>query len=404
MTKWFSKERLPATIAIGFVTGLLLGIFIPDIALKIKVVGDIYIQLLKMLIVPIMFLTVCSGILQLGRFSSVGKMIGKTIFIFVIMFILSSAIALTVAFIMRPGIGFPLAGADYNEQLPALSFSELILSVIPGNPIADMANGKILPSMIFAAFFSMATLALGDIAAPVKNGIEALRAISFKLLDYVMSFSPFGVMSLIAYSTAQFGPLALGAIGRYIITCYIACIIVFLLIMFLPAITLGKISAKSYFKALTKLWPVTLATTSSAASLGIAMNVCKKDLELSEAVCDFVLPLGNTINMLGGACSFSCLAIFAADAYGVHLGFDQIVTLIIVATLINMSAPGIPGGGIILGATFLIILGMPMVIMAPIAAVYRLLDMAFTTMNVTGDVTAAILLNINAPKTETDVA
>ena len=145
-------------------------------------------------------------------------------------------------------------------------------------------------------------------------------------------------------------------------------------------------------KSMYKVWLVTLSTTSSAATLPTSIKVSLEDYKAPENITKFTLPLGCTINMCGGACSFACLAVFVSDFYNIPLSLGQIVTLIFVATLINMAAPGIPGGGIILGASFLSILGLPFDLMGPIAAFYRLLDMAFTSLNVTGDLVANLMI------------
>lgn len=138
---------------------------------------------------------------------------------------------------------------------------------------------------------------------------------------------------------------------------------------------------------------VTLSTTSSAASLPTALNVSIEDFKTPKSITDFVLPLGTTLSKVGGACSFACLAVFVGDFYGLSFDWSYLAMIVFVATLLNMAAPGIPGGGIVLGATFLSILGLPVELMGPIAAFYRLLDMVFTSMNVTGNVATNMLVS-----------
>jgi Na+/H+-dicarboxylate symporter len=173
--------------------------------------------------------------------------------------------------------------------------------------------------------------------------------------------------------------------------------------MVLPCCLYTKVSVGMLLRACGKIALVTLSTTSSAATLPTTIRVSIEDLRAPESVSKFTLPLGCTINMCGGACSFCCLAVFVSDFYGVGLSFGTIVFLVVVATLINMAAPGIPGGGVVLGASFLSILGLPMDLMGPISGFYRLLDMAFTTVNVEGDVAANLIIaksigDYDAPK------
>ena len=200
-------------------------------------------------------------------------------------------------------------------------------------------------------------------------------------------------MSLMAYSVAQYGAGIFGALAKYIFCCWLCCVVVFFLVMVLPTCLYTKVPVGKYLKACGKIALVTLSTTSSAATLPTTINVSMEDLGAPEGVSKFTLPLGCTINMCGGACSFCCLAVFVSDFYGIGLSFGTIVFLVFIATLINMAAPGIPGGGVVLGASFLSILGLPIDLMGPISGFYRLLDMAFTTINVEGDVAANLIIS-----------
>ena len=207
-----------------------------------------------------------------------------------------------------------------------------------------------------------------------------------------MELSPLGVMSLMAYSVANYGSGIFSALAKYIVTCWICCIVVFFICMVLPTCLYTKVSPGKFLKACGKIALVTLSTTSSAATLPTTINVSMEDLGAPEGISKFTLPLGCTINMCGGACSFCCLAVFTADIYGLNLSLGTIIFMVVVATLINMAAPGIPGGGVILGASFLSIFGLPFDVMALISGFYRLLDMAFTTINVEGDVAANLII------------
>ena len=200
-------------------------------------------------------------------------------------------------------------------------------------------------------------------------------------------------MSLMAYSVAQYGAGIFGALAKYIGTCWLCCIVVFFVVMVLPTCLYTKVPPMKFIRACGKIALVTLSTTSSAATLPTTINVSMNDLGAPEGISKFTLPLGCTINMCGGACSFCCLAVFVSDFYSINLPLGTIIFLIFTATLINMAAPGIPGGGVVLGASFLSILGLPMDLMGPISGFYRLLDMAFTTMNVEGDVAANLIIS-----------
>ena len=236
------------------------------------------------------------------------------------------------------------------------------------------------------------TVTVGEKGQMVLDFMNSLSEAIFRMLGYFMELSPIGVMSLMAFSVARYGAGIFGALARYIACCWLCCAVVFLAVMVLPVCLYTKIPVRRFLRACGKIALVTLSTTSSAAALPTTIKVSVDDLGAPEGVSRFTLPLGCTINMCGGACSFCCLAVFVSDFYGISLGFRTIVFLVFTATLINMAAPGIPGGGIVLGASFLSILGLPIDLMGPISGFYRLLDMAFTTVNVEGDVAANLMV------------
>ena len=208
----------------------------------------------------------------------------------------------------------------------------------------------------------------------------------------IMETSPVGVMSLMAFSIAQYGTGLFMAIGKYILCCWLACIAVYIIVFLVPVLLYTKIDAKRFLLACGEISLMTLSTTSSAATLPTTIRVSTEDLGVPAEISDFTLPLGCTINMCGGACSFCCLAIFVSDFYDLNIPLAQFAAMAIVATLINMAAPGIPGGGIVLMTSFLTIFNLPIDLIGPIAAFYRLLDMAFTTINVEGDIAANLII------------
>lgn len=387
------KKNLFIRIAIGFILGIFIGIILPEFSIATKVVGDVYLKLIKMMIVPIIFVAVAGGICNIESTEDLKRIGFKTVGLYVVMFVLSCIVSLIVAYAVRPGKDVVFANPPvFEQEITNPSISDFFINIFPDNPIMAMAEGKILPVIIFTILFSSAIVMSGEKGKPVLDFINSLSTIFFKLLEFVMELSPIGVMSLMAFSVSKYGLGIFSALGKYIITCYIACILTYIFAMCLPLFLYTKMGIVKLTKSMYKVWLVTLSTTSSAATLPTSIKVSMEDYKAPEGITKFTLPLGCTINMCGGACSFSCLAVFVSDFYGINLSFKEIVTLIFVATLINMAAPGIPGGGIILGASFLSILGLPFDLMGPIAAFYRLLDMAFTSLNVTGDLVANLMI------------
>lgn len=389
----FLKKNLYFRIAIGFFVGIFTGIFFPVLSKNLKFLGDIYLNLIKMMIVPIIFFSVTTGILNLGDRKEFKRIGFKTIFLFVFMFLASSAVSLLVAYAIQPGHNLILENTlTYTGELTTPSAVDFFSNIVPSNIIDAMAKGNILSVILFSALFAIASVSIEKESQKVRELLQSFSSVFFKILDYVMETSPLGVAALMAYSIAEYGEGIFTALSKYILTAYLACIAVFIVVMLVPTLVYTKISFKRFISGLFKIWLVTLSTTSSAAALPTSLKISKEEYLVPEEISNFVLPLGCTINMCGGAASFCCLAVFVSGFYNITFSFEQIVYFVIIATLINMGAPGIPGGGIILGASFLSIIGLPFDLMGPIAAFYRLLDMAFTTMNVTGDIAANLLI------------
>ncbi len=393
MKTLFAKKNLFLRVAIGFVLGVILGFIAPGLSISTKVVGDIYLSLIKMMIIPIVVCAVFCGIANIRDGALLRRIGVRTVLLYVVMFVFSSAVSLAIAYVIRPGFGTVFENAPvYEGNITNPTISSFLTTIVPTNIFKAMADGSTLPVIIFTIVFAVAIVAVGEAGKPVLNLMNSLSAAMFKMLGYFMELSPLGVMSLMAFSVAQYGAGIFGALAKYILCCWLCCVVVFFLVMVLPTCLYTKVPFGKLVRACGKIALVTLSTTSSAATLPTTINVSMEDLGAPEGVSKFTLPLGCTINMCGGACSFCCLAVFVSDFYGINLGLGTIVFLVFVATLINMAAPGIPGGGVVLGASFLSILGLPIDLMGPISGFYRLLDMAFTTINVEGDVAANLMI------------
>ncbi len=366
MQALFAKKNLFLRVAIGFVIGVLLGLAAPGFSIATKVVGDIYLNLIKMMIIPIVFCAVFCGIANIHDSALLRKIGFRTVVLYVVMFVVSAAVSLAIAYIIRPGLGTVFENApEYTGNITTPTISSFLINIVPTNIVQAAASGSTLPVILFTIVFAVAIVAVGDAGKPVLDFMNSLSAAMFKMLGYFMEVSPIGVCSLMAFSVAQYGAGIFGALAKYIACCWLCCIVVFFVVMVLPTCAYTKVNPMTFIRACGKIALVTLSTTSSAATLPTTINVSMEDLGAPEGVSKFTLPLGCTINMCGGACSFCCLAVFVSDFYGINLAFGTIVFLVFIATLINMAAPGIPGGGVVLGASFLSILGLPIDLMGP---------------------------------------
>lgn len=406
MRSFFIRKNLFLRVALGFVLGVLQGFAAPEFSISAKFLGDLYLNIIKMMIIPVVVCAVFCGIANIRDGALLRKIGLRTVALYVVMFAASAAVSLVIAYAIRPGLGTVLEHPPvYEGAITTPTVASFLSNIVPTNILMAAAEGATLPVILFTIVFALAIVSIGEKGRPVLDFMNALSDAVFKMLGWFMEFSPLGVMSLMAWSVAQYGAGIFGALAGYILCCWLCCLAVFVLVMVLPCCLYTKVPVRTLLRACGKIALVTLSTTSSAATLPTTIRVSVEDLRAPESVSKFTLPLGCTINMCGGACSFCCLAVFVSDFCGVGLSFGNVVFLVAVATLINMAAPGIPGGGVVLGASFLSILGLPMDLMGPISGFYRLLDMAFTTVNVEGDVAANLIIaksigDYDAPKAQ----
>ena len=390
----FKKENLYIRIAIGFAAGVLLGFAAPQFSIAAKVVGDVYLNLIKMMVIPILVCAVMTGIINSGDIGSLKRIGAKSIGLYYVMFLASFAVSFAVAILIRPGRGMHFENQPvYDGEIgDGVDPAEVIRNLVPDNIFQAFSTNNILPSILFAVLLAIAVVAIGDRGKPVKDFMNSLTEAMFQVLSMIMETSPIGVMSLIAYSVAEYGSGIFMAIGKYILCCWLACIAVYFIVFMLPVVLYTKTEPVTFLRACGKVALMTLSTTSSVATLPTTMKVSIEDLKAPESISNFTLPLGCTMNMCGGACSFCCLSLLVSDFYSLDLPLSGFAVMGLVAALINMAAPGIPGGGIVLMTSFLTIFGLPVDLIGPIAAFYRLLDMAFTTINVEGDIAANLII------------
>ena len=389
------KENLFIRIAIGFVIGIALGFLAPSFSLSIKFLGDIYLNLIKMMIIPILVCAVAGGIINSSDITSLKRIGIKTVILYVIMFLASFAVSFGVAVTIRPGLNVVFENQPvYEGDGPAsMSFGEVLTGIVQDNMLRAMLDNAVLPTILFTMIIAIAILAAGEKGEVLKDFINSMSAVAFSVLGMIMETSPVGVMALMAFSIAEYGSGIFMAIGKYILCCWLACIAVFIIVFTIPVRLYTRVDLRTYLAACGKVALMTMSTTSSAATLPTTIRVSTEDLGAPASISDFTLPLGCTINMCGGACSFCCISLFVADFYSLDLPLGKLAAMAVVATLINMAAPGIPGGGIVLMTSYLTIFGLPIDLIGPVAAFYRLLDMAFTTINVEGDIAANLIIS-----------
>ena len=345
--------------------------------------------MLKLIIVPLLMCQVFAVAAKNGIHT--GKTIWKTVLLFIVLFAITFVLCAVILQWIQPGYGYTLPADEWTGSVADTGANSILSNLFCWNIFEAMAAGKILPCILFSLICGIAASVLHFEKA--AEAADKASAVFTKILDWIMYLTPVGVFALLANAAAANGIGLIGISLKYILFAWGLSIVVLLLVMYLPLLIFRKITPLRYIRAMFRVWSVSLSTCSSAATLPTTIQVCREEFKIPDRITSIVVPLGCTIHMCGGAVSFCLLAMFTMQASGIGMSISMFFAMLLLAELLNMAAPGIPGGGIALGAAYLSGLGLPLGFLGIYSGIYRFLDMTYTTLNVTGDVTANILLS-----------
>ena len=395
--------KLHTQILIGLLLGALLGPVMGPVAQWIKPIGDAFINLLIMIVVPLVMASLIVGTASLGNLRKLGRIGLKTVGYYLV------ATAIAVSFGLAAGKAFnPGAGMDEDvkarmltdyagvteQQLERVaekpSLSEFLVNIVPRNPFRAMVETNFLQIIFFALLFGISlTILPEERRKPVVNLLQSINDAMIVLVKMVMRIAPLGVFALIAAVAAQFGYGVLLTLLKYVVVT-IGTMIAFVAIVYPISLRLSGMSPAYFFKKYYEVALFAFSTSSSNATLPINIQVSKEDLGVSNDVASFVLPLGATINMNGTAIYQGVSTIFIAQVFGMTLGIQDLIIVVLTATLASIGAAGVPGIGMVTLTIVLQQIGIPVEGIALVVGVERILDMTRTAVNVTGDTTCAV--------------
>ena len=364
-----------------------------DIALAIKPIGTMFVNAIKMLIVPLIFVSLVCGMMSMQDLGKMGRVGLKT----VVLYLFTTAIAITIGLglgiVLQPGAGIDMsAAASAVETEAAPSVIQIIVDLIPTNPIAAAVDGNVLQIIVFAILFGIAINLAGEKATPVRVFFESLSEVIYKLTAIIIAFAPYGVFALMVWVAGTYGLDMLLPLGKVIFAVYLGCVIHALLVYGGMIKLLARLNPVRFFQGVFEPAMVAFTSTSSSGTLAVSMTAAEKNLGVSRGISSFVLPLGATINMDGTALYQGVCALFVAQAFGVDLSGIDYLTIILTATLASIGTAGVPGAGVIMLSLVLASVGLPLEGVAVIAGIDRILDMARTALNVTGDCAVAVVV------------
>ena len=392
MMVWWKHLALWKKIFIGLCLGLIVGLLFKDVALMLKPVGTLFINMIKMLIVPLVFATLVTGITSMEDLSKMRRIGIKTFSIYLITTAIAVAIGLAFGILFEPGSGVALSNTAAVAVKKAPPLIDTLLALVPTNPIDSLTKGDILQIIVFAIFLGISINLAGEKGRPVAAFFESFSETMFKMTEIVISFAPIGVFGLMAWVSASYGVDVLLSLAKVIACVYIASMIHMALTMGGGIALFAKLNPIRFFKGILSAQTVAFTTTSSSGTLPVTTSNTIHNLGVSKPIASFVLPLGATINMDGTAIYQGICVMFVAQAFGVDLTFANYLTIILTATLASIGTAGVPGAGLIMLSLVLTSVNLPLEGIAIIAGIDRILDMARTTVNVTGDAMTSVLI------------
>lgn len=387
--------KILIALVLSVVLGLVLGAgSLPFIKAWIAPLGTIFINLIKMMIVPVVFTSLVVGMTSIGDLKSLGRVGVKTISVYLVTTAIAIVIGFAVALVGKPGVGM-LSNAGATVKVKAApSVMEVLVNMIPTNPIASMAKADILPVIIFALFVGAGILQIKKEQSELLIKVfDAFAEVCYKIIAAVMQLAPIGVFALLLPVVAAHGPSVLLPLISVILCVAIGCIIHAVAVYSSMVRIIGKISPMDFFRGMFEAMMIAFTTCSSAGALPVNMKNLQEKLGVSRQITSFVLPLGATINMDGTALYMGVCSLFIANVFGIDLNAEQMMMIVLTGTLASIGTAGVPGAGLIMLAMVLQSVGLPLEGLALVAGIDRILDMFRTCVNITGDGAVAIIVD-----------
>ena len=398
------QQNLTKSIFFGFFFGIIAGILTGYISnfyesLSSSIVnifdfgGSVFLKVLKMLVVPIVFFSLVSGVANLNNIASLGRIGIKTLSLYIFTTILAITISLSVGNILDPGSSVSTVSEEkiLNISSPP-SIGSVFLNIIPENPFKSLVEGDMLQIIFFAILFGgcMASIKQNKVLLDI---VFKLNDLVLKMLEVLMKIAPLGIFCLIAKTISSQGIDSILELLKYFIGVVIV-LFIHLFIVYLPLVKLiAKVNLINFFSGLKQALLFAFSTSSSSATIPITLNNLEKSFNVKKKVSSFTVPLGATINMDGTAIMQGMATIFISNFYGIELVFTDFLTIIVTAALASIGTAGVPGVGMIMLGMVLNQVGLPLEGIAIVMGVDRLLDMLRTSLNVAGDATVTLLIN-----------
>lgn len=383
-------------VIIALFLGIILGLILKEKAVYLKPIGDVFIRLIKMIIIPLIFFAILNGILSNENAKAIGRVGIKAAIVYIFTTIFAVMIGIITAVFFKPGNGIKLdlsAGRLHEKSDSFLKIADYLLQIIPDNVIGAMAQGTVLQVIFFALFAGITIHHIDKTSAKKLTSIISLFSnVVFKMVYFIVELSPISACALTAWIIGTQGTDVLLNLMKLVLSAYFGFAVQFL-VFGLMIYLFTRLSPIKFYKKSIEYQSIAFSTSSSKAALPITIKVCKEKLGISNFSSSFVLPLGASINMDGIAIYISICAIFLAQATGTDLSLGDYGLIVFTGTLGSIGGAGIPGGTLVMLPVVLGALGLPIEGIAIIAGIDRIVDMMRTTVSITGDAAVALCVD-----------
>ena len=390
---------LGSQILLGVVVGAVLGTVVGERITVVQPVGDLFVRLLVLAAIPLVFFNLLAGLTALSDVRTFGRLAKKIISYYVLTDLVAVALGLAAMALLQPGVGMKLTEEVQDTVGTVPSVVDVFVGIIPTNMFQAFAEGNVLQVVVLAVFLSIATLMLGGNSRDrLVEFYSDLAALFRRLVDLILVVAPIGISALIAVTVGRYGAALLGPMTKFLLGVYFAQLIVFISYMFLLRMFTEQ-KPSQFLRETGPLWATTVATTSSLASLSVALEMAKK-IRLPRSLYTFTLPLGAQLNKDGTSVMLGAVLLFTAQAAGVDFEAASFVTILLIGLLLSEGSGGIPGGGFVMALIYVQAFNLPIEVAAIVGGIYRLVDMGNTTVNVMGDMVGTSLVAYSESKRE----
>ena len=357
-------------------------------------IGDLFIKLIKMIVVPLVFFCIIDAALSLGDIKKLRSIGVKTIIWFLATGAISATIGLILANIIKPGRGLQLGTAETAMEVKELpGIYQTLLDLIPSNPFQALTSGEMMQIIVFSLFLGFAIISIGKEAQQLCDIISLCSRTMFKVIDMILGIIPYGVFSLMTVALAKYGVAIFGPVLKFILTDYLACIIMSTVGYGIFLTVIGKVNPMKFWRKAFEPWMIAFSTCTSSAALPVSMEVAPMKMGVPRDIASFVLPLGCTAQMNGTCAYFGIVVLFAAQLYGVELSIQQQIMLVVQATFLSVGCAATPQIGLVISLTLMTQMGLPLDAYALVAGIYRIIDQIHTSTNSVGDLVASVCIS-----------